>query len=356
MQGFDGAPAQGLALIGDDQAKVHADHTAKAAAGVARPERRIETEECRLRIGIAQVALGAMQAGGVAPRRAVVSHVDIQTAAASLEGELDGFHDTHFFCAGKAKAVGDHLQDLALAFIACLMHAGETAGGQPLGLLLFSGVGGQFDGKGEHQARVLRLLGARLQVDVDGLGRVVTHRLGRLFVKQLCRTGKQQLEVVVELGHRAHGAAAGAHGVGLVDGDGRWHPVDAVHRGAVHAVQKLPRVGTEGFYIAPLAFGIEGVKDQAGLARPAGAGDHGHLSRAQVQIEVFEVVLTRAAYADVSAGHGLLCRGLKGAEPEILGRNGDCRVGLRPPRNDGWVKRLQPLAMTGGLGGGEAAA
>ena len=130
------------------------------------------------------------------------------------------------------------------------------------------------------------------------------HRLRRDPVKQLAGPGKQQLEVVVELGHGAHRGARGAHRVGLVNRNCRRHAVDPVHRRLVHAVQKLTRVGRKGFHIAPLPFGVQGVKHQTRLARAAGAGDHRQLAGADVQIEILEVVLARAANADKTVGHG----------------------------------------------------
>ena len=130
------------------------------------------------------------------------------------------------------------------------------------------------------------------------------HRLRRDPVKQLAGPGKQQLEVVIELGHGAHRGARGAHRVGLVNRNRRRHAVDPVHRRLVHAVQKLARIGREGFHIAALPFGVQGVKHQARLARAAGARDHRQLAGADVQVQVFEVVLARAANADKTVGHG----------------------------------------------------
>ena len=164
-------------------------------------------------------------------------------AQAALEAQLDGLHQAHPFGRRGAEAVGHHLQDLAVTLDARGLHPGEAAGGQPLLLLRLGGVGRQHGGKGEHQARVTRLGGPFKQVLCDGLGCVVPHGQARDPVHQLRRTREEQLQVVVDFGHRAHGRAAGAHRVGLVDGDGRGHTVHTVDRGAVHAVEKLPRVG-----------------------------------------------------------------------------------------------------------------
>jgi imidazole glycerol phosphate synthase subunit HisF len=85
-------------------------------------------------------------------------------------------------------------------------------------------------------------------------------------VEQAGGAREQQLEVVVELRHRAHRRARGAHRVGLVDGDGRRHAFDCVHRRAVHAVEELARVGAEGLDVTALSFGVQRVEDQRRLA------------------------------------------------------------------------------------------
>ena len=88
-------------------------------------------------------------------------------------------------------------------------------------------------------------------------------------VKKLPGAREQQLDVVVQLRHRAHGGARRAHRIGLVNRNRGRHALHAVHRRFVHAVEKLPRVGAEGFHIAPLPFGIQRVKHQAGFAQAA---------------------------------------------------------------------------------------
>ena len=135
------------------------------------------------------------------------------------------------------------------------------------------------------------------------------HRQSRGAIKQMAGAGEEQLEVVVQLGHGANRGAAGAHRVGLVNGNRRGHAVHPVYSGLVHAVQKLARVGGERFHIAALAFGVQRVEHQAGLARTAGAGDDRQLAGADIQIEVLQIVLPCAANADRAVGHrGVLKR------------------------------------------------
>ena len=123
------------------------------------------------------------------------------------------------------------------------MNAGKAAGAKPLGQLFGAGLGGKLDREGQDQAGVALGGGQAGEFGVNRLGRVVLHRQCRVLVKQAARAGKQELEVVVELGHGAHGGARAADRVGLVNGNGRGHAFDLVYGGLVHAVQKLARIG-----------------------------------------------------------------------------------------------------------------
>ena len=334
----DRALAQRLLLVGNHQPPVDADDAAEAAAGLAGADGRVEGEQRRLRIGIPQVALGAVQAGGVAPdggfglgRRAAPTppavhrrrptrigtvgsrrggplrqHMHVDPPAAAPQRRLDRLHRPHALGAEQAEAVGHHVEPLARAARrvdrALGLHPGVAARRQPLRDFLGAGRRRQLDRKRHRQPRVAGVAGARQQVGEDGFRRVVAHELGSLPVEQLRRPRPQQLQVVVQLGHRADRAARVAHRIGLVDGDRRRHAVDAIDRRPVHAVEELARVGAEGLDVAPLPFGIQRVEHQARLARAARAGDHRHLAGAQIEVEVLEVVLSGAADADAS-GH-----------------------------------------------------
>ena len=86
----------------------------------------------------------------------------------------------------------------------------------------------------------------------------------------LAHPGIQQPQVVVDLGDRAHRRPGIVRTGLLVDGDGRREALDLVDVRLLKLPQKLPRIGGEGFHVAPLSRGIEGVEGQAGLP---GAGD-----------------------------------------------------------------------------------
>ncbi len=168
--------------------------------------------------------------------------------------------------------------------------------------LLRTGIAWKLDRK-RHDDSWITVKRARHQFGINRLRRVMPNGLGRLPVKQLRRACIEQLQMIIELRHGAHGGARVAHRIGLVDRNGGRHAFDLVNRRFVHAVQELSCVGREGFHITALAFGKQCVKHQRRFSRAAGPGDHRHFTGTNVQIKVFEVVLARAANADDSLGH-----------------------------------------------------
>ena len=74
--------------------------------------------------------------------------------------------------------------------------------------------------------------------------------------------------------------------------------VDGVDVGAFHLVEELAGVGGEGFDVAALALGVDGVEGQGGLAGAAQAGDDGEGVARDFDADVLEVVNARPVNAD----------------------------------------------------------
>jgi hypothetical protein len=162
----------------------------------------------------------------------------------------------------------------------------------------------------------------------NALRAVATHRLAATAAVQRRGTREQQLEVIVDLGHRADRGARLAYRVHLVDRDGRRNALDAPDLRLVHAVEELPRVGREGLDVAPLPLGVQRIEHQRGLAGTRHTGHDQQLAAADIKVDVAEVVLARAAHGD-QLGHA----------PDLLTscRGGLCRAtglrsGFREPR------------------------
>ena len=71
----------------------------------------------------------------------------------------------------------------------------------------------------------------------------------------------------------------------------------------LHHVEELARVSRERLDIAALALGIDGVEGEARFAGARKPGDHHELFPGQVEGDVLEVVLPRAADRDEFGGH-----------------------------------------------------
>jgi hypothetical protein len=108
----------------------------------------------------------------------------------------------------------------------------------------------------------------------------------------------QQAQVVVDLGHGAHGRTRVVRGGLLLDGDRRRQAFDHVHVRLFHQLQELARIGRQRLDIAALALRVQGVERQRRLAGAGQAGDHDQLVAWQVEVDVFQVVRTRTADAD----------------------------------------------------------
>ena len=169
------------------------------------------------------------------------------------------------------------------------------------------------DRETDVDARLAGRGGALRGIGVDAFGRVPTHGLAAIPAVQGGRAREQQLQVIVELGHRADRGARGAHRVGLIDGDGRRNAVDAIHRRLVHAIQELARVGREGLDVATLALGVQRVEHQRGLARARDTRDHHQLVQRNVEREVLQVVLPRAVHTDAGMRRRTCARAFAGA-------------------------------------------
>jgi hypothetical protein len=170
------------------------------------------------------------------------------------------------------------------------------AGLLPLGdLLAVLALAVAHDGRQQVEARAFRQGGDLVDHLADGLAldrQAGGRRIGHAHPRP------QQAHVVVDLGDRAHRRARVARGGLLLDRDGRRQALDQVHVRLAHQFQELAGIGRQALDVAALALGIDGVERQRALARARQAGQHHQLAARDVDADVLEIVLPRAAHAD----------------------------------------------------------
>ena len=111
----------------------------------------------------------------------------------------------------------------------------------------------------------------------------------------------QQPHVVVDLGDGADGGARVFRGGLLLDRNRRGQAVDLVDVRLLHHFEELARVSRERLHVAALAFRVDRVERQRGLARAGQAGEHHELVARDLHVDVFQIVLARPADRDHAA-------------------------------------------------------
>ena len=175
-------------------------------------------------------------------------------------------------------------------------HPDETARPQLLEQLLILALALAHHGGEQQQAGVLGQRQHLIHHLGDGLGGERPIVIG---TARLAHAGVEQAQVVVDFGDGAHGGTRVVGGGFLLDGNRRRQPLDVIHVGLFHHREELPGVGRQGFHIAPLALGVEGVEGERRLARTGQPGDHDQAIAGQRQVDVLEVVGAGTANPDM---------------------------------------------------------
>src|SRR5690606_30087288 len=110
--------------------------------------------------------------------------------------------------------------------------------------------------------------------------------------------GVEQAQIVVDLGDGPHRRTRVFRGGLLLDGDCRAQAVDVIDVRLLHQLQELACIGRQRFHIAPLPLGVDRVKSERGFARAGQAGQNHQLVAGDVDIDILEIVLARAADGD----------------------------------------------------------
>ena len=115
--------------------------------------------------------------------------------------------------------------------------------------------------------------------------------------------GVKKTKIIVDFGNGTHGRSGTAAGGLLLDRDRRAQAVDGINIRTFHLIQELAGVGGQGFDVAALALGIDGVEGERRFARTAEAGNHGQGVPGNLYINILEVMLARPSHRNLGDGH-----------------------------------------------------
>ena len=297
----DGATGQALARIVDQLGGIEVLLHPEAVAGGAGAGRVVEGEDAWLQLRHGVTALGASEVGGedqggnpLLPVHGRHQH----DAAGEGQCRLEGFGQAQRQVITHLEAINHHFDGVLLvqlqrgrigeiAHLPIDASTNVALGRQVLQQLGVLPLAIAHHGRQQHQLGAFGLGQHLIHHLADGLG---GERDGVGRTARLADPGKQQTQVVVDLGDGADGRARVVGGGLLLDGDGRREPLDMIHVRFLHQGEELAGIGGERLHIAALAFGIEGIERQGRFAGTGQAGDHDQLVAGQNQIDVFEVV------------------------------------------------------------------
>jgi hypothetical protein len=98
--------------------------------------------------------------------------------------------------------------------------------------------------------------------------------------------------------HAADRRSGGRRAPLLLQRNRRREPLYEIDLRDFHLVEQAARVWRDGFQVAALGFRIEGGEGERRLAGPRHAGEHDQRVARDVDIDVLEIVLSRATNAD----------------------------------------------------------
>ena len=294
--------------VRDHAVHVEIDRIAEALAARARPRRRIETEQDRLRRDELHAARLALKTLVEAQRRGAGRALEDHFAGLAVT-DLDRVHQPLVQFRPDRQAVHQHEQRLAEVDIQQRFRSREfeqtPALEQPVEALL-----AQFE-QMIPQCVAGRMLAARKQcVPARPLGlrqnprRHFVHRIladarAAVGAKRLAHAREEQAQKIVALRGRRHRRPRIPRRVLLPDRDGRCDAIDVVHIGLFHPLQKLAGVRRERFHVPPLPLRVDRVERQRRFAGPRHARNHGQLFVGNRKRNVLEVVDPRTLDPDI---------------------------------------------------------
>ena len=254
---------------GHDQMRVEVIRRAKALAIRTRAVRRVERKGPRRHFGHRDAACHARKA----TRKQLVATlvcVDDHDVVGEVQRELEGVGQTALDARPDDQPIDDRLDrvvpsaielDVLLERAELAVNPGlrEAALPQRLQLLLELPFSSPHDWRKHVDARVLRIEHDEVE---DALERLRRDLAATAVAVRNADVGKQQPQVVVDLGHRADGRPGIGSRCLLLDGNGGRQTFDQIDVRLLHLLEKLSSIGGQRFDVPALSLRIDGVERQ----------------------------------------------------------------------------------------------
>src|SRR5205807_3636357 len=144
---------------------------------------------------------------------------------------------------------------------------------------------------GEHNDFAVRFVSEDLIDDL--LRRLSMNRFPGRRIVGLTNGGKENAEVIVNLGRGRDCRSWIGAGAALLDRDGRRKSFDEIDVRFFHLVEELPRISGETFHVTALALGVERVEGERRFPGTAQTGDDHQLLPWNFHVKVLQIVLAR---------------------------------------------------------------
>ena len=313
-KGFDRAFVDGLRRIGHDEPGLDPHHGAQSVAVRAHALRTVEGEQLRRRFFVTQIALVAGVPGAEEQigSPAVFLQLDHDGTLSQVQGAFDGFdqpcsdvvpHDEtvrHHFdrVPHVAVEIGILGEIYDLAVHPCAQIALPAQVLEQVSVLAAAPLDHRRHDEHPRSFRQRQDPGddlfEGLRPDPCTALRAVRHP----------HPGVEHAQEVVDFRDRPDGGPGIQPGGFLFDGNGGRQTRNPVDVRFLHLAEELPRVGGERFDVPPLAFCVEGVEGQRGLAGTGYAGKADQRVFRQVQVHVLQVVNAGSLDLYGRSGHG----------------------------------------------------
>jgi hypothetical protein len=271
--GCDCATKQRLRVVGNDEPRIEIVSRAQTLTVGTRPVRRVEREGAW---GHLRHRDAAYHAGQFAREQLVAAFegVDDDDLVRKRQGGFERFRQPPLDARLDDQAIDDDVDvvvaspielDVVVQGTELAVDAGlaEATLPQRLQFLLELALA-TADHRRQHvDARVGRIEHHQIE---DALERLRGDLAAAVVAVRRADVGKEQTQVVVDLGDRADGRAWIRAGGLLLDRDGRREPFDQIDVGLLHLLEKLARIGGQRLDVATLPFRVDRVEGERGLA------------------------------------------------------------------------------------------